>query len=152
MKCIQVHKIIEVQSFIYYVCIFCVWALGVCFWEICVVYGQLVFNNWFFSRFWVDRFSLNLCFIFTFLLFYSLDNHLVVCHKYPKDEFSCDTCKKGFSYRPSLLKHRALQHGDIRKYPCENCTKVSDLSWFLLFYSFVCMCGLGMEKHIIRTN
>ncbi|GAB0096363.1 transcription factor hamlet [Sergentomyia squamirostris] len=53
-----------------------------------------------------------------------LDDHLIVSHHYPKDAFRCESCPKTYSYRPSLLRHRALVHGELRKYPCENCTKV----------------------------
>ncbi|XP_037042458.1 transcription factor hamlet-like isoform X4 [Bradysia coprophila] len=52
-----------------------------------------------------------------------LDDHLVSTHHYPKDAFRCDICPKSYCYRPSLLRHRALIHGELRKYPCENCTK-----------------------------
>ncbi|KAK4873680.1 hypothetical protein RN001_013040 [Aquatica leii] len=53
-----------------------------------------------------------------------LDEHLIVKHNYRKDEFRCDLCPKSYSHRPCLLKHRALAHGETRKYHCENCTKV----------------------------
>ncbi|KAF5296605.1 hypothetical protein FQA39_LY12433 [Lamprigera yunnana] len=53
-----------------------------------------------------------------------LDEHLIVKHNYRKDEFRCDLCPKSYSHRPCLLKHRALVHGETRKYHCENCTKV----------------------------
>lgn len=58
---------------------------------------------------------------------FSLDDHLVAAHHYPKDQFRCELCPKSYSYRPSLLRHRALIHGELRKYPCENCSKVN---WF----------------------
>lgn len=53
-----------------------------------------------------------------------LDEHLIVSHNYPKDAFTCELCPKSYSYKPSLLRHRAIVHGEHRKYPCENCTKV----------------------------
>ncbi|XP_031634878.1 histone-lysine N-methyltransferase PRDM16-like isoform X2 [Contarinia nasturtii] len=53
-----------------------------------------------------------------------LDNHLVLCHNYKKDDFRCEICSQGFCFRPSLLRHRSLQHGEIRRFPCENCSKV----------------------------
>ncbi|KAK9729834.1 Zinc finger, C2H2 type [Popillia japonica] len=52
-----------------------------------------------------------------------LDEHLVTKHNYRKDEYSCDLCPKTYSYRPSLIKHKAIQHGEHKKYHCENCTK-----------------------------
>lgn len=84
----------------------------------------------------------NVCFLLLFFLFLfrllgfrssRLDNHLILCHNYKKDEFRCDTCSQAFSYRPSLLRHKALQHGEVRRFPCENCSKVS--SFFLYFFS-----------------
>ncbi|XP_017482341.1 PREDICTED: transcription factor hamlet isoform X2 [Rhagoletis zephyria] len=53
-----------------------------------------------------------------------LDHHLVAKHSFRKDDFACELCSKPFCHRPLLLKHRALVHNDIRKYPCENCPKV----------------------------
>lgn len=61
-----------------------------------------------------------------------LDNHLILCHNYKKDEFRCETCSQAFCYRPSLLRHKALQHGEVRRFPCENCSKVSS------FFRFFC--------------
>jgi hypothetical protein len=69
-----------------------------------------------------------------------LDAHLVATHHYPRDAFHCEVCPKKYCYRPILLRHRAVAHGEFRKYPCENCSKVS-LSQFnclsLLLCSFV---------------
>lgn len=56
---------------------------------------------------------------------FRLDDHLVTAHHFRKEEFICELCSKRFSHRPLLLKHRALAHNEVRKYPCENCTKVS---------------------------
>ncbi|XP_012160024.1 transcription factor hamlet isoform X2 [Ceratitis capitata] len=53
-----------------------------------------------------------------------LDHHLVAKHSFRKDDFACELCSKPFCHRPLLLKHRALAHNEIRKYPCENCPKV----------------------------
>ncbi|KAF2902873.1 hypothetical protein ILUMI_03315 [Ignelater luminosus] len=53
-----------------------------------------------------------------------LDEHLIIKHNYRKDEFRCDLCPKAYSHRPCLLRHRAVIHGETRKYHCENCTKV----------------------------
>ncbi|KAL3274021.1 hypothetical protein HHI36_015439 [Cryptolaemus montrouzieri] len=53
-----------------------------------------------------------------------LDEHLVLKHNYRKDEFKCDYCPKAYSHRPCLIKHRAVAHGEHRKYHCENCPKV----------------------------
>lgn len=83
----------------------------------------------------------------TFLLFNAsfanrLDDHLVISHHYPKDAYRCELCPRAYCYRPSLLRHRAIVHGEIRRYPCENCPKVSDsvsvvlgleLYWCVLF-------------------
>lgn len=63
--------------------------------------------------------------IFFLIFICSLDDHLVAAHHYPKDQFRCELCPKSYSYRPSLLRHRALIHGELRKYPCENCSKVN---------------------------
>ncbi|XP_070493651.1 transcription factor hamlet-like isoform X3 [Chironomus tepperi] len=52
-----------------------------------------------------------------------LDVHLVATHHYPKDAYHCELCPKKYCYRPSLLRHRAIIHGEYRKYPCENCSK-----------------------------
>lgn len=60
-----------------------------------------------------------------FFLF-RLDDHLVAIHQYPKKTFTCDICHKTYSIKPSLLRHRALAHGEFRKFPCENCPKVSN--------------------------
>uniref|UniRef100_A0A1A9ZN96 C2H2-type domain-containing protein n=1 Tax=Glossina pallidipes TaxID=7398 RepID=A0A1A9ZN96_GLOPL len=54
---------------------------------------------------------------------FRLDDHLVTAHHFRKEEFICELCSKRFSHRPLLLKHRALAHNEVRKYPCENCTK-----------------------------
>ncbi|XP_052563825.1 transcription factor hamlet-like isoform X3 [Culex pipiens pallens] len=56
-----------------------------------------------------------------------LDVHLVTSHHYPKDAYRCESCPKAYSYRPSLLRHRALAHNENRRYPCENCPKVSEV-------------------------
>ncbi|GJQ86124.1 hypothetical protein Trydic_g15278 [Trypoxylus dichotomus] len=53
-----------------------------------------------------------------------LDEHLIAKHNYRRDEHSCDLCPKTYSYRPSLIKHKAIQHGEHKKYHCENCTKL----------------------------
>ncbi|OXU24430.1 hypothetical protein TSAR_012233 [Trichomalopsis sarcophagae] len=55
-----------------------------------------------------------------------LNNHLVVCHRYPAREHCCSSCPSGYAWRPLLVRHRALVHGDVRKYPCENCPKPDD--------------------------
>ncbi|XP_063973910.1 histone-lysine N-methyltransferase MECOM-like isoform X1 [Diachasmimorpha longicaudata] len=52
-----------------------------------------------------------------------LDCHLVTSHRYPSDQHYCDSCSRGFAWRPLLVRHRALIHGHLRKYPCENCPK-----------------------------
>lgn len=60
-----------------------------------------------------------------FLVWFNrLDEHLINVHNYPKDEFACELCPRRYCYKPSLLRHRALSHGELRKYPCENCAKV----------------------------
>ncbi|XP_048510022.1 histone-lysine N-methyltransferase MECOM-like isoform X2 [Athalia rosae] len=53
-----------------------------------------------------------------------LDGHLVTCHRYPAEQYRCETCPRGYAWRPLLVRHRAIVHGDLRKYPCENCPKV----------------------------
>ncbi|XP_055306423.1 transcription factor hamlet-like isoform X2 [Sitodiplosis mosellana] len=53
-----------------------------------------------------------------------LDSHLILCHNFKKDNYRCEHCSQGFSHRPSLLRHKALQHGEVRRFPCENCSKV----------------------------
>lgn len=59
------------------------------------------------------------------LLFSRLDDHLIIKHNYRKDEYRCDLCPKAYSHRPCLIKHRAVIHGEHRKYHCENCPKVN---------------------------
>nr|CAD7453331.1 unnamed protein product [Timema tahoe] len=54
-----------------------------------------------------------------------LDGHLVSCHRYPPDQYKCDQCPRTFSWRPTLARHRVTQHGEQRRYPCENCPKSS---------------------------
>ncbi|XP_018332726.1 PR domain zinc finger protein 16-like isoform X2 [Agrilus planipennis] len=53
-----------------------------------------------------------------------LDEHLILKHSYQKDELRCDICPKAYSHRPCLIRHRAVVHGETRKYHCENCPKV----------------------------
>lgn len=52
-----------------------------------------------------------------------LDSHLVTCHRYPAEQHRCDTCPRAYAWRPLLVRHRAIVHGDLRNYPCENCPK-----------------------------
>lgn len=58
------------------------------------------------------------------LLWRRLNEHLVTNHYYPADQYKCDLCPRAFPWRPSLNRHRAVNHGEIRKYPCENCSSV----------------------------
>uniref|UniRef100_A0A336LKQ1 CSON011437 protein n=1 Tax=Culicoides sonorensis TaxID=179676 RepID=A0A336LKQ1_CULSO len=58
----------------------------------------------------------------------SLDDHLITSHQYPKEKYPCELCSRAYSHRPSLIRHRAIAHGEVRKYPCENCKKVSEFS------------------------
>ncbi|XP_070155086.1 transcription factor hamlet isoform X2 [Polyergus mexicanus] len=53
-----------------------------------------------------------------------LDSHLVTCHRYPAEQHRCDSCPRAYAWRPLLVRHRAIVHGDLRNYPCENCPKV----------------------------
>ncbi|XP_059052624.1 histone-lysine N-methyltransferase MECOM-like isoform X2 [Achroia grisella] len=53
----------------------------------------------------------------------TLDRHLVQAHAQPSAAFHCELCNRAYSSRALLLRHRALAHTDIRKYPCENCPK-----------------------------
>ncbi|KAG7202017.1 hypothetical protein KM043_004703 [Ampulex compressa] len=53
-----------------------------------------------------------------------LDGHLVTCHRYPAEQHRCDSCPRAYAWRPLLVRHRAIVHGDLRSYPCENCPKV----------------------------
>ncbi|CAH2043788.1 unnamed protein product, partial [Iphiclides podalirius] len=52
-----------------------------------------------------------------------LDRHLIQAHAQPAAAFHCELCNRAYSSRALLLRHRALAHTDIRKYPCENCPK-----------------------------
>ncbi|XP_022822686.1 PR domain zinc finger protein 16-like isoform X2 [Spodoptera litura] len=52
-----------------------------------------------------------------------LDRHLITEHAQPAGAFPCELCNRAYSTRVLLLRHRALAHTDIRKYPCENCPK-----------------------------
>lgn len=56
---------------------------------------------------------------------FRLDSHLVTCHRYPAEQHRCDSCPRAYAWRPLLVRHRAIVHGDLRNYPCENCPKVS---------------------------
>ncbi|XP_026321463.1 MDS1 and EVI1 complex locus protein-like isoform X3 [Hyposmocoma kahamanoa] len=53
-----------------------------------------------------------------------LDRHQIQAHGQPASAFHCELCNRTYSSRALLLRHRALAHTDIRKYPCENCPKV----------------------------
>ncbi|XP_043577873.1 histone-lysine N-methyltransferase MECOM-like isoform X6 [Bombus pyrosoma] len=52
-----------------------------------------------------------------------LDTHLITCHRYPAEQHRCDSCPRAYAWRPLLVRHRAIVHGDLRNYPCENCPK-----------------------------
>ncbi|XP_075980650.1 transcription factor hamlet-like isoform X2 [Anticarsia gemmatalis] len=52
-----------------------------------------------------------------------LDRHLIQEHAQPAAAFPCELCNRAYSTRALHLRHRALAHTDIRKYPCENCPK-----------------------------
>ncbi|XP_076473300.1 transcription factor hamlet isoform X4 [Bombus vancouverensis nearcticus] len=52
-----------------------------------------------------------------------LDSHLITCHRYPAEQHRCDNCPRAYAWRPLLVRHRAIVHGDLRNYPCENCPK-----------------------------
>lgn len=70
-----------------------------------------------------------------------LDAHLVATHHYPRDAFHCEVCPKKYCYRPILLRHRAVAHGEFRKYPCENCSKVSQAQFNCLYLTNSCRCA-----------
>nr|XP_013189761.1 unnamed protein product [Amyelois transitella] len=53
----------------------------------------------------------------------ALDRHLIQAHGQTPGAFHCELCNRAYSSRALLLRHRALAHTDIRKYPCENCPK-----------------------------
>ncbi|XP_051155278.1 histone-lysine N-methyltransferase PRDM16-like isoform X2 [Leptopilina boulardi] len=59
-----------------------------------------------------------------------LDNHLVTCHRYPSEQHRCENCPSGYTWRPLLVRHRSIVHGDLRKYLCENCPKIDDSQVF----------------------
>lgn len=79
-----------------------------------------------FCFFFLLSFRFNFC-----CVWFRLENHLVGHHNYPKNAYRCETCLQTFCYRPSLVRHRALQHGSGQKYKCENCTKVSQYKYIL---------------------
>ncbi|XP_074032184.1 transcription factor hamlet isoform X2 [Leptinotarsa decemlineata] len=56
-----------------------------------------------------------------------LDEHLIAKHNYRRDEYQCEYCPKAYSHRPCLIKHRAIKHGETKKYHCENCPKPTSL-------------------------
>lgn len=64
--------------------------------------------------------------LFMFSCTYSLDDHLVGAHHFKRGEFACELCDQHFCHRPLLIKHGAIAHNNIRKYSCENCSKVSE--------------------------
>ncbi|XP_044595350.1 histone-lysine N-methyltransferase MECOM-like isoform X3 [Cotesia glomerata] len=72
-----------------------------------------------------------------------LDNHLVTGHRYPSDQHICESCPRAYAWRPLLVRHRAIIHGDLRKYPCENCPKSNT--------SQVFTDPSNLQRHI-RTN
>lgn len=88
------------------------------------------------------KISANFICIFLLLIYFRLDDHLIAAHHFRKDEFFCELCSQRFCHRPLLLKHRALQHNEIRKYPCENCTKVSGCYQLKI---------IGIIKQIVAT-
>ncbi|XP_073962070.1 transcription factor hamlet-like isoform X3 [Choristoneura fumiferana] len=53
----------------------------------------------------------------------ALDRHLIQSHAQQAAAFHCELCNRAYCSRALLLRHRALAHTDIRKYPCENCPK-----------------------------
>jgi len=55
----------------------------------------------------------------------AFDQKLVGAHHFKQDEFQCKQCTVRFCHRPLLIKHEAISHNNIRKYSCENCSKVS---------------------------
>lgn len=87
----------------------------------CAIQGPLNHHHHHSTRRWNWNAKIN----FSYNFIYRLDVHLVATHHYPKDAFRCEHCPKSYCYRPSLLRHRAIVHGEYRKYPCENCSKVS---------------------------
>lgn len=98
------------------------------------------------------RHNILICFFFACSI-HRLDDHLIICHQYQKDQFGCDSCAKRYSTRPSLLRHRAIVHGETRKYPCENCSKVSyqfciifiiyiPIYIYISKYIYVHLCGI----------
>jgi uncharacterized Zn-finger protein len=57
-------------------------------------------------------------------LLHRLDDHMVESHSYTRNQYQCEHCTKGFAWRPNLLRHKT-DHGEFRRFPCENCDKVS---------------------------
>lgn len=53
----------------------------------------------------------------------SLDEHLVSSHGYIAGQFRCEYCPRSFSWRPNLIQHKTV-HGEYKRYPCENCSRV----------------------------
>ncbi|XP_048519652.1 transcription factor hamlet isoform X3 [Dendroctonus ponderosae] len=53
-----------------------------------------------------------------------LDEHLIHKHNYRRDQYQCDLCPKLYSDKACLIRHRAIIHGETKKFHCENCPKV----------------------------
>ena len=52
-----------------------------------------------------------------------MDDHLITAHGYAAGQFRCEYCPRAFSWRPNLIQHKTL-HGEFKRYPCENCSRV----------------------------
>ncbi|XP_047741595.1 transcription factor hamlet isoform X2 [Hyalella azteca] len=53
----------------------------------------------------------------------SLDEHLIASHGFPANQHRCKYCPRAFAWRPSLIQHNII-HGEFKRYPCENCSRV----------------------------
>lgn len=69
-----------------------------------------------------------------------MEDHLITGHRYPPDQYRCESCSQTFCWRPHLNFHQAQVHG--RKFPCENCTKVR--------WHFVSVKSKGICLHLPR--
>ena len=47
----------------------------------------------------------------------------MTAHGYAAGQFRCEYCPRAFAWRPNLIQHKTV-HGEFKRYPCENCSRV----------------------------
>ena len=71
-----------------------------------------------------------------------LYRHVLSQHKNKKYDWKCDTCKKSFQRRDTLLEHKKT-HSDLRPYICETCNSAFKTSRLLRRHE---------KTHLQKTN